>query len=290
MFKGSMVALVTPMIEDTVDVSALRELVEYHIDSGTHVLVANGTTGESATLSHAEKRLVISTVIEQAKGRVPVVAGSFANATRECIEMTREVMELGAHAALIMTPAYIKPTQQGLYDHYSSIAKEVPIPIILYNVPSRTACDILPETVAKLARISNIVGIKEATGQMERLTSIMELCQGSLDIYSGDDLTVAEWMLAGAKGAISVTANVAAKAMARLCELGLDKNRAECLAIQEQLMPLHRLMFVESNPIPVKWAVSRMGLMGGEIRMPMTPFSSQYHQEMENVLHALDLL
>jgi 4-hydroxy-tetrahydrodipicolinate synthase len=290
MFRGSIVALVTPMRDDKVDVNRLRELVEFHLEMGTHGFVAAGTTGESGTLSHGEKLLVIKTVIEQAKERVPVIAGTAMNATKECITLTQEAMECGAHAALIMTPAYIKPTQEGLFQHYSAIAEAVPMPIILYNVPSRTACDLLPETVARLAKISNIVGIKEATGQMTRLQHILRLSENSLDVYSGDDLTAAHWMLAGAKGVISVTANAAAKLMAKMCDLALDGDSAACLRLHEQLMPLHELMFIEANPIPVKWAMQRMGLIDGEIRLPLTPLSNAHHTPLELVLKSLELI
>lgn len=290
MFRGSIVALVTPMQDDKVDVKHLRELVEFHIEMGTHGLVAAGTTGESGTLSHDEKLLVIKTVIEQAKERIPVIAGTGMNATKDCIALTQQAMEYGAHAALIMTPAYIKPTQEGLYLHYSHIAQAVPMPIILYNVPSRTAADILPETVARLAKISNIIGIKEATGQMTRLQQILRLSEGSIDVYSGDDPTGAQWMLAGAKGIISVTANAAAKLMAKMCDLAMDGDQAACLRLQDQLMPLHELMFVEANPIPVKWAMNKMGLMSGEIRLPLTPLSEQYHQDLEKILKSLELI
>ncbi|KTD31013.1 dihydrodipicolinate synthase [Legionella moravica] len=290
MFRGSIVALVTPMQNDEVDVHHLRELVEFHIEMGTHGLVAAGTTGEAGTLSHEEKLLVIKTVIDQAKERVPVIAGTAMNATKECIALTQQAMEYGAHAALIMTPAYIKPTQEGLYLHYQRIAEAVAMPIILYNVPGRTACDLLPETVARLAKISNIVGIKEATGQMTRLQQILRLSEGRIDVYSGDDLTAAQWMLAGAKGVISVTANVAAKLMAKLCDLALDGDHAACLRLQEQLMPLHELMFVEANPIPVKWALNKMGLIGGEIRLPLTELSETHHQALEKVLKNLELI
>lgn len=290
MFRGSIVALVTPMQNDKVDVHHLRELVEFHIKMGTHGIVAAGTTGESGTLSHDEKLLVIKTVIDQVKERVPVIAGTATNATRDCIALTREAMELGAHAALIMTPAFIKPTQEGLYLHYSEIAHTVPIPIILYNVPGRTACDLLPETVARLAKISNIIGIKEASGQMTRLQQILRLSEGSIDVYSGDDLTAAQWMLSGAKGVISVTANVAAKLMAKMCDMAVDSDHAACLRIQDQLMPLHELMFVEANPIPVKWALCRMGLIPQDIRLPLTVLSENQHQAMEQALKSLELI
>ena len=290
MFRGSIVALVTPLLDDHVDVERLRELVEYHIESGTHAIVAAGTTGEAGTLTTEEKILVIKTVVDQARERIPVIAGTAANGTKACIELTERAMACGAHAALIMTPAYIRPTQEGLYQHYSHIAQAAAIPIILYNVPSRTGCDLLPETVARLSHISNIVGIKDATGQMPRLQQILRECNGSIDVYSGDDLSAASWMLAGAKGVISVTANVAASTMAKMCDAGLDGDSAVCLRLHEQLMPLHRLMFIESNPIPVKWAAFRMGLMNDEIRLPMTHLSSEYQQELEKALQTLTLI
>lgn len=290
MFKGSMVALVTPLKDDKVDVHRLCELVEFHIEMGTHGLVAAGTTGESGTLSEEEKLLVIKTVIEQAKERVPVIAGTSANATKSCIDLSRKAMELGAHAALIMTPAYIKPTQEGLYQHYQQIAQAIGMPIILYNVPGRTAIDMLPETVARLAQISNIVGIKEATGQMARLQHILRLCAGSLDVFSGDDPTAAAWMLAGAKGVISVTANVAPKLMAKMCDLAMDNEQSACTKLQEQLMPLHELLFAESNPIPTKWVLSKMNLIGKEIRLPLTELSQPHQPALEQVLKKLELI
>lgn len=290
MFKGSIVALVTPMCNGEVDVHRLRELVEFHLEMGTHGFVAAGTTGEAGTLSHEEKLLVIKTVIEQTKERVPVIAGTAMNATKECIDLTQQAMECGAHAALIMTPAYIKPTQEGLFLHYSAIAKAVPIPIILYNVPGRTACDLMPETIARLAKISNIVGIKEATGQMTRLQQILRHSENSIDVFSGDDLTAAHWMLAGARGVISVTANVAPKLMAKMCDAAVDADNAVCLRVHDQLMPLHELMFVEANPIPVKWALAQMGLIENDIRLPLTPLSDVHHESLENVLKRLELM
>ncbi|MCX7115334.1 MAG: 4-hydroxy-tetrahydrodipicolinate synthase [Gammaproteobacteria bacterium] len=290
MFKGSLVALVTPFKQDKIDVPALCELVEFHISEGTHGLVAAGTTGESGTLSHSEKIEVIKTVIKAAKGRVPVIAGTACNATADCIALTREAMELGAHAALIMTPAYIKPTQEGLYLHYSHIAQAVGLPIILYNVPSRTASDILPETVARLAAISNIVGIKEATGQLERFHAIRELTEGKLTIFSGDDITGAEWVLAGAHGIISVTANVAPKLMARLVDMGLDHNEKETRALQAALLPLHQALFCESNPIPVKWVLSRMGRIQPELRLPLTQLTPRNQEKLEIILEKLALM
>jgi 4-hydroxy-tetrahydrodipicolinate synthase len=290
MFHGSIVALVTPMLDDRVDVDRLRELVEHHIQAGTHGIVAAGTTGEAGTLTTDEKLLVIKTVVDQARERIPVIAGTAANATRACIELTARAMEYGADAALIMTPAYIRPTQEGLFQHYSQIAHAVPVPIILYNVPGRTGCDMLPETVARLSAISNIVGIKEAVGEMSRLEEIFKRCDGHLDVFSGDDLSAADWLIAGARGVISVTANVAANHMAKLCDAALDGDKVACLRLQEQLMPLHRLMFVESNPIPAKWAVHRMGLMNDEIRLPMLRLSVEHREALDMVLKNLNLI
>ncbi|MBA2651919.1 MAG: 4-hydroxy-tetrahydrodipicolinate synthase [Tatlockia sp.] len=290
MFRGSIVALVTPFQQDKVDLPRLRDLVEFHIAAGTHAIVAAGTTGEAGTLSHQEKLLVLQTVIEQVHERIPVIAGTAMNATKDCLALTAEAMECGAHAALIMTPAYIKPTQEGLYQHYSQIAEAVAIPIILYNVPTRTACDLLPETVARLAKISNIIGIKDATAQLSRLEQILRASDGSIDVYSGDDSSAAQWLLAGAKGVISVTANVAPRLMAKFCDAGLDGEKDNCLRINEQLMPLHELMFVEANPIPAKWALNKMGLIGDELRLPLTTLSTEHHQAFEQVLHNLKLL
>lgn len=290
MFKGSIVALITPMQNDEVDVPRLRELVEYHIEMGTHGIVAAGSTGEAGTLSHEEKLLVIRTVVEQAKERIPVIAGTAMNSTRDCIQLTQEAMACGAHAALIMTPSYIKPTQEGLFQHYSAVAKAVAIPIILYNVPGRTACDLLPETVARLAKISNIIGIKEATGQMTRLQQILRLSEGSIDVFSGDDFTAVSWMLAGAKGNISATANVVAKLMAKMCDCALDGDHAASLRIHDQLMPLNELLFIETNPIAIKWAVSKMGLIRNEIRLPLTQLSAEHHAALEQMMKNLELI
>jgi 4-hydroxy-tetrahydrodipicolinate synthase len=272
MFRGSIVALVTPMLMDKIDLPRLQELVEFHIAAGTHAIVAAGTTGESGTLSHQEKLLVIKTVIEQAHERIPVIAGTAANATKDCIALTKEAMEYGAHAVLIMTPAYIKPTQEGLFQHYSQIAHSVAIPIILYNQPSRTACDLLPETVGRLAHISNIVGIKDGTGQITRLQQIKQQCEERIDVYSGDDPTAVEWMLA------------------KLCDEALDGNEAVCRQLNEQLIPLHRILGIETNPIPVKWALSKMGLLNGEIRSPLTILSNEHQQAVEKVLRTLQLV
>lgn len=291
MFHGSLVALVTPFQNDQIDFTALRELVAYHLAEGTRAIIAAGTTGESGTLTHQEKIQVIKAVVEEAKEQIPVIAGTACNATRDCIELTQEAMKVGADAALIMTPAYIKPTQEGLYLHYRQIAQSVGLPIILYNVPSRTACDLLPETAARLSEISNIVGIKEATGQIERLHRIHELTDGKMDIYSGDDITCAEWMLAGAKGVISVTANVAPRLMAKLCKGGLEGHKQDTMALQKELLPLHHALFCESNPIPTKWALYRMGLIPAPTpRLPLTTLTQANQKKLETILNQLALL
>lgn len=290
MFRGSMVALVTPLKNDTIDVERLRALVEWHIEAGTHGIIAAGTTGESGTLSHEEKLIVIKHVIEQANERIAVIAGTAANSTKDCITLTNEAMALGADAALIMAPAYIKPTQEGLFHHYQHIAQAVPLPLILYNVPGRTACDLLPETVIKLAAIPNIIGIKEATGDKARLLTLLEGCHEGLDVFSGDDVTAADWLLSGAKGVISVTANVVPKLMAKLCDAAHDGDTKACLAINDLLHALHNLLFVESNPIPVKWAMAKMGLIGEDIRLPLTPLSIIHQPALEQALNALSLV
>jgi 4-hydroxy-tetrahydrodipicolinate synthase len=280
MFHGSMVALVTPFEQGRVDLPRLRALVEWHIQAGTHAIIAAGTTGEAGTLTHDEKCLVIKTVLDTARERIPVIAGTSANATAACIELTQFAMSCGATAALIMTPAYIKPPQEGLYQHYAAIAGSVGLPIILYNVPQRTACDLLPETVARLATIANIVGIKDATGDMARLQALLTLCGGQLDIYSGDDFTAAEWMLSGAKGVISVIANILPQEMMYLCDAARQGDRELCIQWHQRLAPLMQQLFVQSNPIAVKWVLAQMGLIRDELRLPLTSLHAQYHQEL----------
>jgi 4-hydroxy-tetrahydrodipicolinate synthase len=278
MFHGSMVALVTPMHDDgSLDFEALARLVELHVENRTDAIVAVGTTGESATLDMDEHCHVLRRVVEFARGRIPVIAGTGANSTTEAIELTQCALDAGADAALLVTPYYNKPTQEGLYRHYRKIAEAVAIPQILYNVPGRTACDMLPATVERLSHISNIVGIKEATGNLQRGKEILERCDGRLDLYSGDDATAAELILMGAKGDISVTANVAPRAMHDMCAAALEGDRATAEAINRKLMGLHKNLFCESNPIPVKWALARMGLIGRGIRLPLTELSEPCH-------------
>ncbi len=278
MFSGSMVAMVTPMHADgSVDHESLEKLVEFHIDNGTDAIVAMGTTGESATLNEKEHCQVIKQVVDFAKKRIPIIAGTGANSTTEAIELTQCAMDAGADACLLVTPYYNKPTQEGLYQHFKKIAESVAIPQILYNVPGRTAVDILPETVARLAGINNIIGIKEATGDVQRGKQIIDECGGQLEVYSGDDATAMELILLGAKGDISVTANVAPKAMHEMCSAALAGDRKTASQINDNLLALHSKLFVESNPIPVKWALYDMGLIPQGIRLPLTVLDAQYH-------------
>lgn len=271
MFRGSIVALITPMHEDgRIDQDALGRLVDFHVENGTSAMVVVGTTGESATLDHEEHCTLIRRAVELAVGRIPVIAGTGANSTTEAIELTRCAEQAGADAALLVTPYYNKPTQDGLYLHYREIAEAVDIPQILYNVPGRTACDMLPETVARLSEIQNIVGLKEATGDLKRLAQLKSLCGEDFDLLSGDDSTACQFILRGGQGDISVTANVAPRLMQEMCTAALAGRSDEAVAINERLDPLHRELFVQSNPIPVKWAAAEMGLAPRGIRLPLT--------------------
>jgi 4-hydroxy-tetrahydrodipicolinate synthase len=291
MFHGSMVALVTPMLGDgTIDEDSLRRLVDFHVENHTDAIVSVGTTGESATLDEAEHCYVVRRTVEMAAGRIPVIAGTGANSTREAIILTRCAMEAGVDACLLVTPYYNKPTQEGLYQHFRAVAEAVPVPQILYNVPSRTACDLLPATVERLSTISNIVGIKEATGNMDRAREIMDRCGDRVDVYSGDDATAMELMLLGGKGNISVTANVAPAGMHELCTASLAGERSRAESINQQLEILHRVLFVQSNPIPVKWALHEMGLIPPGIRLPMTPLAAEFHDTVRQALRQVGVL
>lgn len=271
MITGSLVALVTPMHNNgDVDWSALKSLVEWHIAQGTHGIVAVGTTGESATLDIEEHCAVIKCVVETANKRLPVIAGTGANSTREAIELTRVAKQAGADACLLVTPYYNKPTQEGLYQHYKAIAEAVDIPQILYNVPGRTGVDMSNATVARLAGTANIIGIKDATGNLERGQELLNLVGDKMAVYSGDDATAYQLMLMGAKGNISVTANVAPKAMSAVCEAALAANAQVASDLNAPLVALHKDLFIESNPIPVKWALFAMGRIELGIRLPLT--------------------
>jgi 4-hydroxy-tetrahydrodipicolinate synthase len=285
MITGSLVALVTPMhINGEIDWSALKSLVEWHIAEGTHGIVAVGTTGESATLTVDEHCAVIKAVIATVNGRIPVIAGTGANSTREAIELTQSAKDAGADACLLVTPYYNKPTQEGLYQHYKAVAEAVAIPQILYNVPGRTGVDMHNATVARLAGIPNIVGIKDATGNLVRGQELINLVSDKMAVYSGDDGTAYELILLGAKGNISVTANVAPKAMSAVCEAALAGNAELAKTLNAPLTALHHDLFVESNPIPVKWALVHMGRMEAGIRLPLTPLAESCHNTVINAL------
>lgn len=285
MITGSLVALVTPMLDNgDIDWKRLHNLVEYHIKEGTDGVVAVGTTGESSTLTVPEHCELIKRVVEQVDGRIPVIAGTGGNSTQEAILLTAEAKGLGADACLLVTPYYNKPTQEGLYRHYKAIADAVDIPQILYNVPGRTAVDMLPETVARLAGHKNIAGIKEATGIIERGRQIRELCGDDFAIYSGDDATGMELMLQGANGVISVTNNVVPRQMHELCVAAMAGDRETAEAINGRLDMLHNKLFVESNPIPVKWVLQEQGMIDSGIRLPLTPLSESFHAELRDAL------
>jgi len=285
MFSGSMVALVTPMRADgSLDDDSLRKLVEFHISQGSDAIVAVGTTGESATLTVEEHCAVIRKVVEQVDGRVPVIAGTGANSTSEAIELTQYAKELNVDAVLLVTPYYNRPTQEGMYLHFKAIAEAVDIPQILYNVPGRTASDLLPETVGRLAQIKNIIGIKEATGDVSRVQQIKQLAGADFELYTGEDANTVDFILAGGVGVISVTANVAPAAMHDMCMAAMARDESRAREINQTLVALHQFLFVEANPIPVKWALSEMGLIPEGIRLPMTVLSENYHQPVREAL------
>jgi 4-hydroxy-tetrahydrodipicolinate synthase len=285
MFQGSMVALVTPMHPNgDVDFAALDALVEFHVENGTDAIVAVGTTGESATLSEKEHCEVVRRVVETAGGRTPVIAGTGSNSTREAIELSLCAQEAGADGCLLVTPYYNKPTQQGLIAHYQAIAAEVKIPQILYNVPGRTACDMQVDTVYELSKVENIVGIKEATGSVDRTRQIVERCGPDFEVYSGDDDIAIDIVEAGGKGVISVTANVAPKAMHEAMAAALRGDLGSAREINAGIAELHKVLFLEANPIPVKWALMEMGLIPTGIRLPLTLLSEQFQQPVRDAL------
>ncbi len=285
MIQGSMVALVTPMkTDESIDWEALDRLLHRHLDEGTDAIIAVGTTGESATLDFDEHEAVIRHVVQVAKGRIPVIAGTGANNTREALHLTERAKAFGADACLLVTPYYNKPTQEGLYRHYRKIAESVAIPQILYNVPGRTAVDMSNETALRLAEVPNIVGIKDATGNLDRGRALIAGAPEGFAIYSGDDATAIELILAGGHGNISVTANVTTAWMAQACDKALAGDAEGARALQRQMMPFHQLLFCESNPIPVKWALHEMGLIDAGIRLPLTPLAEKYRAELKDLL------
>lgn len=291
MFHGSLVALVTPMKADaSLDWAALEKLVEWHIEKGSHGIVAMGTTGESATLNMDEHLSVIKQVVTQVADRVPVIAGTGANSTSEALELTQGAADAGADAALLVTPYYNKPSPEGLYLHHKYIADRVALPQLLYNVPGRTACDMHPETVARLAELPNIVGIKEATADLGRLAAIKSLVGDEFLLISGDDETSLDFMLQGGHGVISVTANVMPAEMSQMCELARNGKVEEARDIDARLVSLHRNLFLESNPIPVKWAVAQLGFGTDTLRLPLTPLAEEHRAVLSGVMRDLALL
>lgn len=275
MFTGSIVALITPMDEKGhVCRSSLKKLIDYHVDAGTSAIVSVGTTGESATLSHDEHGDVVMLTLDLADGRIPIIAGTGANATSEAISLTKRFHNSGIIGCLTVTPYYNRPTQEGLYQHFKAIAESTDLPQMLYNVPSRTGCDMLPETVGRLAKIKNIIGIKEATGNLTRVSQIKELVDNDFILVSGDDANALDFMQLGGHGVISVTANVAAHQMAEMCKLAAAGQFAKAREINQRLMLLHHKLFIEPNPIPAKWAARELGLVATDtLRLPMTPLT-----------------
>jgi 4-hydroxy-tetrahydrodipicolinate synthase len=291
MIQGSLVAIVTPMHPDgRVDEAAFRRLIDWHVEQGTDAIVAVGTTGESATLDEREHCDAMALVVQHAAGRIPVIAGTGANSTSEAIALTRCAAEAGADACLLVTPYYNKPTQEGLFLHHKAVAEAVDVPQILYNVPGRTAVDMQPETVARLAAIDNIVGLKEATGDLERIRRLRALTPPGFAIYSGDDATAREAMSLGANGDISVTANVAPAAMHAMCRAALARDPVGASEIDARLRGLHQALFLESNPIPVKWAVAELGLIERGIRLPLTWFSDGYQARLREAMRQAGVL
>jgi len=285
MITGSIVALVTPMFSDgTIDWESLENLIEFHVENGTAAIVIVGTTGESATLDMNEHEQVIKFAVEKCQQRIPVIAGTGGNSTSEAVHLTAAAKRVGADAALIVTPYYNKPSQEGLFQHFKKIAESVDIPQILYNVPTRTACDMLPETVLRLTELPNIIGVKEATGDVERAKYLIANVPEDFAVYSGDDSTALEVILAGGHGDISVTANISPKAMSSMCQAALDGNKELAERLNDSLMPLHQQLFIEANPVPVKWALNLMGLIPDGIRLPLVTLEVQHQDEVTKAM------
>jgi 4-hydroxy-tetrahydrodipicolinate synthase len=292
MFKGSWVALITPMTaQGEIDYGSLKNVVDFHLQNGTQGLVIMGTTGEAATISFAEQLQVLTTVCEQVNGRIPVVAGNGANSTAEAVERTKVLSQLPIDGFLTVTPFYNKPMQKGMVLHFNAVAAATDKPVLLYNVPGRTGVDLLPETVAELAKTENIVGIKEATGSMPRLAQLKQLCPADFMLLSGDDASACEFMLQGGHGVISVTSNVAPNAMALLCEAALANNAQQAQSIDERLQALHHDLFIEANPIPAKWALHRMGMIKSDfMRLPLTQLEPIHAGIIEQALTRAGIL
>lgn len=291
MLKGSLVAIVTPMFPDgALDLPALRALIDWHIEQGTDGIVIVGTTGESPTVDVDEHCLLVRTTVEHTNGRIPVIAGTGANSTTEAIALTASAREIGADACLLVTPYYNRPTQEGLYQHFKAIAEAVNIPQILYNVPGRTGCDLSNDTALRLARIPNIVGIKDATGGMERGTDLLLRAPAGFAVYSGDDASALSLMLLGGKGIISVTANVTPKLMHEMCTAAMNGELLSARAANQAMFSLHQSLFVEPNPIPVKWVLQEMGRVQDGIRLPLTPLSPIHHETLRTAMRTAGLI
>jgi 4-hydroxy-tetrahydrodipicolinate synthase len=288
---GSIVALVTPMHADgSVDYDTLRKLIDWHIAEGTNCIGVVGTTGESPTVTVEEHREIIRVSVEQAAGRVPIMAGAGANSTKEAIELSEYAKKVGADCTLQVVPYYNKPTQEGIYQHFKAIVEAVDIPVVLYNVPGRTVADMAPETALRLAQLPGVIGIKEATGNLERAAWLIKQAPKGFSVYSGDDPTAVALMLLGGHGNISVTANVAPRGMAELCKAAMAQDAKRAVELHMQLLPLHKQLFVEPNPIPVKWALARMGKVGGTLRLPLTPLSDSAQPVVETALREAGVL
>jgi 4-hydroxy-tetrahydrodipicolinate synthase len=289
--RGSIPAIVTPMHEDgSLDLPAFRKLIDWHVEEGTDGLVVVGTSGESATLDVEEHILMVKTAVEHAAGRMPIIAGAGGNSTAEAIELTKHAKEVGAQASLQVVPYYNKPTQEGMYRHFAKIAEAVDLPVVLYNVPGRTVADMSNETILRLAQVPGIVGVKEATGNLDRAAHLIKYAPTGFKIFSGDDPTAIALMLLGGHGNISVTANVAPRQMSELCRAAIEGDAKTARAIHLKLLSLHKNLFIESNPIPVKWALQELGRIEGGIRLPLTPLDERYHDVVRTAMREAGLI
>jgi len=290
MFTGSMVAVATPMNEDgSIDYDSYENLIEFHIENKTDAIVPVGTTGESATIDHNEHCEIVSFVVDKVSKRIPVIAGTGANSTSEAIALTKYAYEAGVDGCLSVTPYYNKPTQEGLYQHYKTIAEAVPVPLIPYNVPGRTSVDMLPKTVERFLKINNIVAVKEAIGDLKRIKELVDICGSKINILSGDDLTAMEALLIGGKGVITVTGNIAPKYMHLMCKAAIEGDRKLAQEYDKKIVGLHKDLFLESNPIPTKWALHKMGLIKKGIRLPLTSFSEEHHAKLLNSMQLAEV-
>ncbi|BAP58820.1 4-hydroxy-tetrahydrodipicolinate synthase [Candidatus Tachikawaea gelatinosa] len=292
MFTGSIVALITPMdIKGNICKKSLKKIVNYHINSGTTAIVSVGTTGESSTLNHEEHHKIVKMTLDFSNGEIPIIAGTGANSTLEAISLTKSFEKSGISACLSVTPYYNRPTQQGLYEHFKAICDHTDLPQILYNVPSRTGCDLLPKTIARLSKINNIIGIKEATGDLSRVNEILELVDKDFYVISGDDKTSLDFMQLGGNGVISVTANIAAKELAKICFLAKTGKFLEARVLNKKLMSLHEILFCESNPIPIKWAAKEIGLIKHDtVRLPLTSLTEKNHLKVKKAIINANLM